>query len=71
MIYFIYFFSGKDYENLLVEEDCGQPSETIYDYSALQAWYEILWVSHSFLLCFSNFELHSYFTLNFMRDSII
>ncbi|XP_035704664.1 mediator of RNA polymerase II transcription subunit 13-like isoform X3 [Folsomia candida] len=29
---------SKDYEALLVEEDTCQPSDTIYDYSSLEAW---------------------------------
>jgi hypothetical protein len=30
---------SKDYEALLVEEDTYQPSEKIYDYSYIDAWY--------------------------------
>lgn len=29
---------SKDYEPLLVEETVNQPSETLYDYTTLDAW---------------------------------
>ncbi|CAG7730040.1 unnamed protein product [Allacma fusca] len=29
---------SKEYEQLLAEEDCSQPSDVIYDYSTIQAW---------------------------------
>jgi len=32
---------SKDYEVLLREEDLSQPSDTIYDYSLVDAWYVI------------------------------
>lgn len=29
---------SKDYETLLAEENVGQPSNTLYDYTTLEAW---------------------------------
>lgn len=31
---------SKDYEPLLADENVNQPSNTLYDYSSLEAWYD-------------------------------